>query len=278
MRCPQCAEVNQEGARFCSGCGQRLPVPAATDDDEWPQAKPGPRVMMATCHRCGETLPPDSYFSRGLNVAKLVALLPVNFILPILFFFLRRDRLVCGNCRKLLPAAAPMGLLPAMAGTGERGLTLVSSETALTLASPEAQQLEKASRNAKSRGVLMALFAMPLSLPVVAFVGSMGWTEMAFVGFPGALVIAGAVNAFRRSSRLQRRAREAESRHLRRKILGLARQHRGRLNVAQAAAGLGCDFKEAEQVLDGMVDGRHVDVEVTDEGRLVYVFPDLANG
>jgi hypothetical protein len=38
---------------------------------------------------------------------------------------------------------------------------------------------------------------------------------------------------------------------------------------------LGIDFKEAEHILDTLVDGHHVDVEVSDEGRFFYVFPDL---
>ncbi len=230
---------------------------------------------MATCHRCGETLSPDSYFSRGLNIAKLVALLPITFILPILFFFLRKDRLICGNCRKLLPPAAIMPLLPAMPDGAGSALVLSGDTTALTFNSPEGRQLAKASRGAKARAVLFAMFAMPVSLPAFAFLGSLGWAEMAMVGLPGGLLLAGSVSAFRRASLLARRARELESKHVRRQILALAQRQQGRLNVAQVAAALGCDFKDAEAMLDTMVDGRHVDVEVTDDGRLVYVFPDL---
>lgn len=268
MRCPHCGLDGSGSARFCAGCGHRLPEPAAGRTH-------GPPALVATCHRCGETLSPDSYFSRGLNVAKLVALLPINFILPILFFFLRKDRLVCGNCRKLLPATAILPLLPAMPEGPGSALVLSGDVTALALSSPEGQQLAKASRGAKASGVLFAMFAMPLSLPVFAFLGSLGWAEMAVVGLPGGLLLAGSVNAFRRASMLARRARESESKHMRRQIVALAQRHQGRINVAQVAATLGCDFKDAEALLDAMIDGRHVDVEVTDDGRLVYVFPDL---
>lgn len=269
MWCPACAAENGDGARFCSGCGQRMPERAA-----------GPssvsRVMMVTCHRCGETLPPDSYFSRGLNVAKLVALLPITFILPILFFFLRKDRMVCGNCRRLLPASAPTALLPAFQADASGALVpTMATGSALALTSPQSQQMEAASRSAKARGIFLSIAAMPLSLPVVAFVGDMGWAELSVVGLPGALVMTAAVTSLRRASRLQRRARETEAKHLRQKVLSLAQYHKGRLSVSQVAASLGFDFAEAEQVLDGMVDGRHVDVEVTDDGRMVYVFPDL---
>ena len=268
MPCPRCGIANLTSARFCSACGEHL-------DHDGGEQELGPRVLMATCHRCGETLPPDAYFSRGLNIAKLVALFPITFVLSILFFFLRKDRLVCGNCRKLLPSSATSALLPALQRGEASPLMLADPSGGLMLMSPEARQLAQASRRAKTRGVMLAMFALPFSLPAFAFMGDLAWMELAAVGLPGGLLVVGAVNAFRRSGSLQTRARESDSKSVRRQILMLAQRHQGRLTVAQVAASLGWDFKEAEASLDAMVDGRHVEVELTNEGRLLYLFPDL---
>jgi hypothetical protein len=73
-------------------------------------------------------------------------------------------------------------------------------------------------------------------------------------------------------------ARLAESMRRREKmlqILDLARTHQGRLNVTLVASHLHLDFRESEAALDAMVDGRRVDLEVDDEGRVTYVFSEL---
>jgi hypothetical protein len=58
-------------------------------------------------------------------------------------------------------------------------------------------------------------------------------------------------------------------------VIHLARQHQGRINVTLVSAALGLDFKEAEALLDSMVDGQRVDMDVDGEGRVTYVFPEL---
>jgi hypothetical protein len=58
-------------------------------------------------------------------------------------------------------------------------------------------------------------------------------------------------------------------------ILTMARANAGKLNVTMVASQLHLDFPEAEALLDRMVDGRRVDVEVDDQGRMNYVFPEL---
>jgi DNA-binding IclR family transcriptional regulator len=70
-------------------------------------------------------------------------------------------------------------------------------------------------------------------------------------------------------------ARDLEEKYQRRRILELAGRRQGKLTVADVATSLGMDLKDAEHILDTLVDGRHVDVEVSEEGRLFYVFPDL---
>lgn len=271
MQCPRCTAESSSAARFCAICGANLSA-----DVPEPGLRAQPNMMAQSCHRCGQTLPPSAYFSRGVNIAKLVALLPINFVLPVIFFFLRKDRVICAHCRKLLPEAAPPALLPAMGAAPGGALIPALAPGGLMTTAPEARQLETASQRARHRGVWLGLFAMPLSLPLFAMLSSAGLSELAIVGLPGGLLALGSVNAFRRAGRLLREARAAEAKNQRRQVLSLARQHGGRLSVSEVAAALGLDLKDAEAVLDTLVDGRHVDVEVTHEGRLVYVFPDLA--
>ncbi len=51
------------------------------------------------------------YFARGLNVAKAAVLFPFSVFGPLLLFLIRKDRVVCGNCKALLPGEVhiPLG-------------------------------------------------------------------------------------------------------------------------------------------------------------------------
>ena len=265
MRCSQCGAENQETARFCSGCGAKSRITMSEQE---------PRVLAFSCYRCGHTVPPSKYFSRGVNVAKLVVLLPINFVLPILLFFLRRDRLICGNCKKLLGDAAPRALLSA-AGLEGSDLMPYMATTNLVPQQPAATSLEREGRQARNRGIAMGVFSIPFSMGAFSMLGNAGLIELAFVAGPGALLIGGTVASLRRARLLAQEARDVEEKYQRRRILELAGRRQGKLSVADVATSLGMDLKDAEHILDTLVDGRHVDVEVSEEGRFFYVFPDL---
>lgn len=265
MSCSQCGAENEQSARFCSGCGAKSRITMSGQ---------GPRVVVFSCYRCGHTVPPSKYFSRGINVAKLVMLLPINFVLPILLFFLRRDRLICGNCNKLLGDTAPRGMLSAPGFEGGELMPYLGT-TALVPQLPAATALQGAGQRARNWGIAMGVLSIPFSMGALSMLGTVGFTELAFVVGPGTLLIGGAVASLRRSRLLAQGARDVEEKYQRRRILDLAGRRQGKLTVADVATSLGMDLKEAEHILDTLVDGRHVDVEVSDEGRLFYVFPDL---
>ena len=86
---------------------------------------------------------------------------------------------------------------------------------------------------------------------------------------------AGALVSSQRGKRFGSEA--AAKRHRQRvlEVLALARAHSGRLNVTMVASHMAMDLREAESLLDSMVDGRRVDVHVDDQGRMTYVFPEL---
>ncbi len=59
------------------------------------------------------------------------------------------------------------------------------------------------------------------------------------------------------------------------KIFRLAQQMKGRITLSDIVIATNLGLKEAERVIDGMVDGVHVSMEVNDKGRVVYEFPEI---
>ena len=58
-------------------------------------------------------------------------------------------------------------------------------------------------------------------------------------------------------------------------VFGLAKRLRGRVTLSDVVVETGMDLGEAEQYMDSLVDHAHVSVEVEEQGRLVYEFPEL---
>ena len=69
--------------------------------------------------------------------------------------------------------------------------------------------------------------------------------------------------------------RRAIMTRLQRRVLLLATEKGGMLTVTEVAASLNMSLSVAEGVLDGMDDGLRVRSDVTDEGIIVYEFPEL---
>ena len=62
---------------------------------------------------------------------------------------------------------------------------------------------------------------------------------------------------------------------LQRRVLLFATEREGTLTVTEVAASLDLSLLAAEEVLDSMDDGLRVRSEVTNEGIIVYEFPEL---
>jgi len=58
-------------------------------------------------------------------------------------------------------------------------------------------------------------------------------------------------------------------------IFRLADEMKGRLTLSDIVIATDLNLKEAERVIDSMVDGTHVTMEVKDSGRVVYEFPEI---
>ncbi len=58
-------------------------------------------------------------------------------------------------------------------------------------------------------------------------------------------------------------------------IFRLARRHNGRLTVSDVVVESRLSVREAEAALNDLVDGTHVTMEITENGSVVYEFPEL---
>jgi hypothetical protein len=71
------------------------------------------------------------------------------------------------------------------------------------------------------------------------------------------------------------RSAGSRSRSIENRIFRAAYKRKGRLTVSDIVLETDLSIKEAEEVLNGMVDGTHVRMEVLDNGLVVYEFPEI---
>jgi hypothetical protein len=237
-----------------------------------------PSTIALRCPRCGETAVPMPFFVRGTNVIKLFILFAItSFFGPVLYFFLRKDRLICRHCQTLFSQQRPMGLLEAFSddprGWLPGGVDRSANQDPLTTSTVEDEQLtkvlDKKVLKAKTLAWSMGLTGSLFIIADLVHGGPGG--GVGFGVFCGALALYFGIRAQkhgRKAGFLKHRLRTL-------RVIHLARQHQGRINVTLVSAALGLDFKEAEALLDSMVDGQRVDMDVDGEGRVTYVFPEL---
>ena len=65
------------------------------------------------------------------------------------------------------------------------------------------------------------------------------------------------------------------SRSIQNRIFRAAYNHKGRLTVSDIVLETDLSIREAEDVINGMVDGTHVRMEVQDNGLVLYEFPEI---
>ena len=58
-------------------------------------------------------------------------------------------------------------------------------------------------------------------------------------------------------------------------LFRLADKNKGRITLSDAVVETGLGIKEAEEILNDLVDGSHVRMEVTDSGSVIYEFPEI---
>jgi hypothetical protein len=234
--------------------------------------------MRALCPHCGTPARPMPYFSRGVNIGKAAALmLPFNFVGPLVFFLFRKDRVICSVCMRVLPGERAMPLLDAFSSDGARALQGPAGTDALmNVLEAERDLAVLDARHRRLRGRAVGLAIVSAGFGALALAGGAGDGEatlgLVIMGLPAALA---AVWSTIRSRALGREAKSQRQRQRTLGVLSLARAHGGRLSVTLVASELSLDLQEAERLLDSLVDGRRVDLQVDDAGRVTYVFPEL---
>lgn len=252
-RCTTCGATIPAGAPRCTTCGAASGASVATDQvaDVHIRLGFGDSARDA-CPRCGYPGPGIPYFSRTGNLALLVGVGVFTYGFGALVYWLARhnDR-VCPQC----------GLRFERTGRGSGRRSRASKADPDTLPDGGTGR-----RVAGSIFALLGAFLMMIGLlveqdPAAVVVGSM------FGAFGAGLFFWG-------WKALQNR-REAIKAGLQRRILRLATETQGLLTVTEVAAALEMSLLAAERLLDSMDDGLRVRSEVTDEGVIVYEFPEV---
>jgi hypothetical protein len=236
------------------------------------------------CPSCQQRTVPVPYFSRGFNLAKGAALFPFFAIAPLLFFLWRRDRAICSWCKSILPGEMDVPLLDTFTSTpvnmlGALTLAPNSPQDALArsgeLVQHEIAVHENRARKNRRRTTFLGVVALGFAGLGSTVAAAEGMEEAAFLFSMTGISGVGAFASNRRGKHHKIAAEAKRQRQRVLEVLALARSHAGKLTVTTVAAHMRLDLKEAETLLDSMVDGRRVDVHVDDAGRMTYVFPEM---
>jgi hypothetical protein len=63
--------------------------------------------------------------------------------------------------------------------------------------------------------------------------------------------------------------------HLQVSMFRLAARNNGRLTISDVVVETGLDLDKAEKLMDRMVDGAHVQIDLNDKGMIFYIFPEI---
>ena len=258
MRCTTCGEYLTEHESTCLTCGAvALSQPVMRSM----------AVDVRSCPRCGHVGTGVRYFQRPGHMGLLIGISVFTYGFGgLAYYFARRKHRICAQCglgweRARIPGPGFAGH-PAFAGSV--GADLVGRGAR---AGAE-DDLPRRGAGRRVLGVAMVLFAaLLISIGVVEF-------EMAAIAVGSVVGAAGTVTIWWGLKARQAR-RQALMTRLQRRVLLLATEKEGMLTVTEVAASLNLSLSAAEGVLDGMDDGLRVRSDVTDEGIIVYEFPEL---
>ncbi len=259
MRCTTCGEILRDHEDRCPTCGAVAPAARGRSVEHFDRYRsPSVPSNVLQCSRCRYHGQGITYFSRPGHVGLLVGVSIFTYGIGGLAYWLaRRNHYICPNCGESWSRADSPGTLPAR--TNDSGNSV------------NGRKLPSSGIKRRVLGSLIVLFA--------SFLFMVGIAEG-----EGALFIAstlfgatGSATFFWGWKGLQDR-RQALQTGLQREVLRLATRRRGRLTVTQVAAELNLSLTAAEKVLHAMDDGFRVRSDITDEGIIVYEFPEVQLG
>jgi len=246
MRCSTCGETLEAGDRRCPTCGTSVRTRGASV------------LTVRRCPRCGYRGEGIGYFRRPGHVGLLIVAGLFTYGLGALVYWLaRRSHRVCPSCGLGWEHARSRALSP---GDEE--------EKGESTGSFQGESLPSGGIKRRILGVLTILAAaLVISVGIVE-------VEAAAVAVGAVVGVAGA-GGFWWGWKAQQDRRDALMAQLQRQVLLLASRKGGMLTVTEVAADLDLSLEAAENVLISMDDGFRVRSEITDEGLLLYEFPEI---
>jgi predicted RNA-binding Zn-ribbon protein involved in translation (DUF1610 family) len=245
MVCTICGETLERGATSCPVCGTAV-------------ARPSARVAtVRSCPSCGYQGQGVPYFTRSSHIALLIG---VSFFTSgiggLVYWLARRHHRICPSC----------GLGWHYAGNA---LPRRDGEPARIAGDVEPPvRLPSGGKKRRALGFLL------IALGIAMVVGGIAGTELGLL-FAGSLVAGAGTGFFAWGSQSLQRRRQALMEALQQRVLRLATRRAGMLTVTDVAAELNLSISAAESVLMAMDDGYHVRSDITEEGVLVYEFPEV---
>lgn len=212
------------------------------------------------CPRCGFRGDGIPYFRRPSHVALLAGVGLFTYgIGGVIYWMVKRNHLVCANCG--------LGWEHALLGKPREG-----SGDRVALARVEMS----ASPPPLPRGGLVrrVLGLGAAALSVVLVTVGVASLEVGAVVAGGIVGLAGG-GLFLWGQKAVQARRQALLTGLQQQVLLLASERGGTLTVTEVAAALSTTMQAAERVLITMDDGFRVRSEITDEGIVLYEFPEL---
>lgn len=266
MRCPSCGEERADLTRSCPACGE--------DPDVGLESLR--RMGLRLCPRCayrGEGVP---YFNRPIHVGLLVGLALITYgIGGLVYWLVKRDARICPSCgvEWRVGAGGYAAALPTGNGAGIEARNRTGHRSG-SVGSPLRTDVPPLPPDGGVRRVAgIGLIGFAGGTTVLGFMAGAPAYDPWLLG-PAALAGGGALILWwGRAARNNRR--RALHRHLEQRILALAREREGSLTASEAATALGISLPATERVLLSMEDGLRVRSDVTDEGILLFEFPEF---
>ncbi len=212
------------------------------------------------CPRCGFRGDGIPYFRRPSHLALLVGVGLFTYTFGgIIYWAVKRNHLVCANCG--------LGWEHALVGRQVEGTGEAVAMARMEMAAPQ-PPLPRGGLVRRLMGVGAA------ALSVVLVTVGVASLEVGALASGGVIGLLGGGLFLWGQKALQAR-RQALLTGLQQRVLLLASERGGTLTVTEVAASLSTTMQAAERVLITMDDGFRVRSEITDEGIVLYEFPEL---
>ncbi len=266
LRCTTCGAALEGPARSCTTCGAENPG--------------RPLTWLKTCPRCRHQGYGDHYFSKPQHIALLVVLgLVTSGVGALVYWLMRFQHRLCPRCGLNWRHASYRAI-----ASPDAAREIQSGDQALAhYGDPSAPAMFVPSEDRSAQGWIRIGGGA-----LLGFMGA-GWLSAGAMvlgvgpAFMPLLMLAGGASAVAGGAALiwsgirRLRWRKGSPRQLQRGILRLASQHGGRLTASEVAAYMDLSPDAAKKLLDGMEleDSQRVSSDVTDEGVIVYEFPEL---